>query len=50
MPPGETPLDTAGGETITAERTNFIKIKSSAGEAFVTRYTRRRKGGREVGR
>lgn len=38
VPPGETPLDTAGGETITAERTNFIKIKSSAGEAFVTRF------------
>jgi len=38
VPPGVTPLDTAGGEEIAAERSNFIKVKSSAGEAFITRF------------
>jgi uncharacterized surface protein with fasciclin (FAS1) repeats len=38
VPPGETPLETAGGETITADRGQFIKVKSAAGEAYVTAF------------
>jgi len=38
VPPGETPLETAGGETITADRGQFIKVKSASGEAYVTAF------------
>merc|ERR1712131_483607 len=38
VPPGSTPLKTAGGEEITAERSTFIQVKSSAGSAYVTRF------------
>jgi len=38
VPPGETTLATAGGEEISANREQFIKVKSSAGEAFITAF------------
>merc|ERR1719331_3087621 len=38
VPPGTTPLKTAGGEEIAAVRSNFIQITSSAGEAYVTAF------------
>merc|ERR1712038_1920678 len=36
VPPGETVLDTAGGEkiTVTRDRNNYISIRSSAGESY----------------
>merc|ERR1712212_143188 len=39
IPPGSTTLATAGGEKVTAARTNkFIQLTSDAGKAFVTRF------------
>lgn len=38
VPSGSTPLTTAGGAVITAERSNFIQVTSEAGSAFVTRF------------
>merc|ERR1712060_344795 len=35
IPPGDTKLETAGGEEITVTRDNYIKITSSAGSAHV---------------
>lgn len=38
VPPGATPLETAGGETITANRAQFIQVESAAGSAYVTAF------------
>merc|ERR1719471_249677 len=38
VPPGVTPLKTAGGEEVSAERSQFIQVRSAAGQAFVTRF------------
>merc|ERR1719233_412139 len=38
IPPGDTKLETAGGEEITVTRDNYIKITSSAGSAHVVLF------------
>merc|ERR1712154_561993 len=38
IPPGDTKLETAGGEEITVTRDNYIKIASSAGSAHVVLF------------
>merc|ERR1712165_591842 len=40
VPPGETVLDTAGGEkiTVTRDANNYISIRSSAGESFAIAF------------
>merc|ERR1719233_395416 len=38
IPPGDTKLETAGGEEITVTRDNYVKITSSAGSAHVVLF------------